>query len=166
MTTWYRVGLVNLTNGSDMVAGVGTEWSGRVLPGGIFFAPTELIEVERVLADGSLKLVTPYAGPSLAGVPYAIAPTQGYVVEQSRLLGEVLTNFGDLLNAWLAGDLKGDPAESTQQAIAAAAAAQDFAEAAAAVLAQVQDIGGNDYGSISEPVVANLDYGLITEPAA
>lgn len=107
MTTWYREGLVSLTAGSDLVAGVGTEWVDSVLPGGIFFTPTGLVEVERVISDGSLKLVAPYAGPSVVGAEYAIAPTQGYVVDLAKQVNAVLGTFGELKDAWQAGKLVG-----------------------------------------------------------
>lgn len=107
MTTWYREGLVTLTAGSDLVAGVGTEWVDNVLPGGIFFTPAGLVEVERVISDTSLKLVTPYAGPSVAGAEYAIAPTQGYVVDLAKQVNAVLGTFGELKDAWQDGALVG-----------------------------------------------------------
>lgn len=107
MTTWYRDGLISLTAGSDLVAGVGTEWVDNVLPGGIFFTPTGLVEVERVISDGSLKLVSAYAGPTVAGAEYAIAPTQGYVTALSKEVNALLGTFGELKDAWQDGTLVG-----------------------------------------------------------
>lgn len=105
MTTWYRDGTVTLTNGSKAVTGVGTEWIAYVLPGGIFFTPTGLYEVESVATNGSMQLVSPYAGPTVAGTAYAIAPTQGYITALSKQLGAVLANFGSLKDAWVNGTL-------------------------------------------------------------
>ncbi|MBB1601283.1 glycosyl hydrolase family 28-related protein [Variovorax sp. UMC13] len=107
MTTWYREGLVTLTAGSDLVAGVGTEWVDNVLPGGIFFTPGGLVEVERVVSDTSLKLVTPYGGATVAEAEYSIAPTQGYVVALAKQLNGVLGDFGELKDAWQDGTLVG-----------------------------------------------------------
>lgn len=103
--TWYRTGLVSLANGSDLIAGVGTEFIANVLPGAIFFAPEGLYEVERAVSDTQLKLVEPYAGPSVAGAEFAIAPTQGAVVQATKQLQAFLSELGELKQAWESGDL-------------------------------------------------------------
>lgn len=103
--TWYRTGLVSLANGSDLVAGVGTEFIANVLPGAIFFAPEGLYEVERAVSDTQLKLVEPYAGPTVAGAEFAIAPTQGAVVQATKQLQAFLSELGELKQAWESGDL-------------------------------------------------------------
>jgi hypothetical protein len=106
MTTWNREGTVTLTAGSKAVTGVGTSWGdGNVLPGGIFFAPAGLYEVESVASNTSLQLVDAYAGPTVSGTGYAIAPTQGYMISLARQLGLVLANFGELKDAWQSGSL-------------------------------------------------------------
>lgn len=104
--TWYRTGLVSLTNGSDLVAGAGTEFIANVLPGAIFFAPEGLYEVERAVSDTQLKLVEPYAGPTVAGVEFAIAPTQGAVVQATKQLQAFLSELGPLKQAWETGELE------------------------------------------------------------
>ena len=104
-STWYRDGLVTLTNGSDLVDGVGTQFIDNVLIGGIFFTPTGLVEVSRVVSDTRLQLVQPYGGPTAAGVEYAVAPTQGAVVAATKQLQAFLVTLGPLKQAWEAGDL-------------------------------------------------------------
>ncbi|MDM0086743.1 MULTISPECIES: hypothetical protein [unclassified Variovorax] len=103
--TWYRTGLVSLANGSDLVAGVGTEFIANVLPGAIFFAPEGLYEVERAVSDTQLKLVKAYAGPTVAGAEFAIAPTQGAVVQATKQLQAFLSELGELKQAWESGEL-------------------------------------------------------------
>lgn len=104
--TWYRAGLVSLANGSDLVAGVGTEFIANVLPGAIFFAPEGLYEVERAVSDTQLKLVEPYTGPTVAGAEFAIAPTQGAVVQATKQLQAFLSELGPLKQAWETGELE------------------------------------------------------------
>lgn len=104
--TWYRTGLVSLANGSDLVAGVGTEFIANVLPGAIFFAPEGLYEVDRAVSDTMLKLVKPYTGPTVAGAEFEIAPTQGAVVQATKQLQTFLSELGPLNQAWQAGELQ------------------------------------------------------------
>lgn len=104
--TWYKDGVVNLTNGSKTVTGVGTAWEDYALLSGIFFAPgNTMYEVESVATDTSLQLATPYAGPTVAGITYAIAPTQGYLPALAKKLGEFLAKLGPLKDEWVGGTL-------------------------------------------------------------
>lgn len=102
--SWYRDGVVNLTNGSTQVTGVGTQWvDSAVMPGGLFFAAGGPYEVESVTSDTQLKLVTPYTGPTTSNTAYSVAPTQGLSVNLARQLGLVLSSLGTLKDAWLGG---------------------------------------------------------------
>jgi hypothetical protein len=102
--SWYRDGVVNLTNGSKQVTGVGTQWvDSAVMPGGLFFAPGGPYEVDTVNSDTQLQLVTPYTGATTSGLAYSVAPTQGLSVNLARQLSLVLSSLGTLKDAWLSG---------------------------------------------------------------
>ncbi|WP_234196290.1 glycosyl hydrolase family 28-related protein [Pseudacidovorax sp. NFM-22] len=105
---WYRVGTIALTSGSDLVAGTGTAWVQNAVPGGILFTNSGLaLEVKKALSDTSLQLAQPYAGETVAGLAYGIAPTQAYVPELTAKLQEFLDGLGDLRQEWLEGNLQG-----------------------------------------------------------
>lgn len=110
MAGWVRLGTVNVANNSRTVTGIGTQWVGRALPGGIFVAPTgAVLEVDRIISDTELELMQPYPGPTVGNASYAIAPTQAYLPALAQQLIEVLEQFGDIRTAWLSGQLKGAP---------------------------------------------------------
>ena len=106
---WVRLGTVNVANNSKTVQGIGTQWVGRALPGGIFVAPTgAVLEVDRIISDTELELMQPYPGPTVGNAAYAIAPTQAYLPALAAQLMQVLEQFGDIRTAWLSGQLKGE----------------------------------------------------------
>ncbi|CAN5439899.1 hypothetical protein BH10PSE18_BH10PSE18_19160 [soil metagenome] len=103
--TWYRTGTVSLTNGADLVDGYGTAFIDNVFVGGIFFSPSGLHEITRVISDTQLQLVVPYAGPTVVGAEFAVAPTQGAVVAATKQLQSILQTLGPLMLAWQSGEL-------------------------------------------------------------
>lgn len=105
--SWYRDGVVALTANSKAVAGTGTQWASNVKPGGMFLTPAGLYEVEAVASDGQIQLVTPYTGPNASNVAYAIAPTQGYILDLAKQVGLLLAGLGQLKDAYEAGLFNG-----------------------------------------------------------
>ncbi|GAC1315524.1 MAG: hypothetical protein NVSMB28_00100 [Collimonas sp.] len=105
---WYKTGSVALVNGSTAVNGVGTDFVTHVSPGGIFCAPDgHIYEVGSVVSASALTLVIGYAGSTTANAPYAIAPTQSYVVDLAAQASALLNTFGGFRDAYLAGNLVG-----------------------------------------------------------
>jgi hypothetical protein len=105
---WYKTGSVSLTNGSNAVTGIGTDFVSNVSPGGIFCAPDgHIYEVNSVASATALTLVANYAGMTAANAPYAIAPTQSYIVDLAAQASSLLNTFGGFRDAYLAGDLVG-----------------------------------------------------------
>lgn len=104
---WYRTGTITLVSGSDVVRGAGTAWVRNALPGDILSVPGAVLEVKRIVSDTELQLATAYAGVGGAGLSYALVPTQGYVPEALQAMQQILGEFGDIWQAWQAGDLQG-----------------------------------------------------------
>ncbi|MET3517795.1 lysophospholipase L1-like esterase [Pseudacidovorax sp. 1753] len=104
---WYRTGTITLVAGSDVVLGAGTAWVRNALPGDILSVPGAVLEVKRIVSDGELQLATAYTGAGGAGLSYALVPTQGYVPEALQAMQQILGEFGDIWQAWQAGDLQG-----------------------------------------------------------
>lgn len=104
---WYRTGTITLVAGSDVVLGAGTAWVRNALPGDILSVPGAVLEVKRIVSDGELQLATAYAGAGGVGLSYALVPTQGYVPEALAAMQQILNEFGDIWQAWQAGDLQG-----------------------------------------------------------
>ena len=70
----YKTGTVSVTNGSQIVTGTGTAWLSSVQPGdGFTVVGTQVpYTVGSVDSDGQITLSAGYAGPSGAGLAYAI----------------------------------------------------------------------------------------------
>lgn len=104
---WYRTGTITLVAGSDVVLGAGTAWVRNALPGDILSVPGAVLEVKRIVSDGELQLATAYAGAGGVGLSYALVPTQGYVPDALQAMQQILGEFGEIWQAWQAGDLQG-----------------------------------------------------------
>lgn len=105
---WYKSGSVNLTHGVAQVIGVGTDFVTYVTSGGIFCAPDgQVYEVDRVESATSLYLVKQYAGATVAGAPYAVAPTQSYIADLGRQAANLLNTFSGFRDDYIAGNLVG-----------------------------------------------------------
>ena len=78
----YTTGLVNVTNGSATVTGVGTSWLSEITPGNVFVRATMVgsnrvddsvyYTVASVASDTSLTLTAPYGGATGEDQPYGI----------------------------------------------------------------------------------------------
>ncbi|SUE95810.1 tail fiber protein H [Ectopseudomonas mendocina] len=70
--SWYRAGTINLTNGSVDVIGVGTAFKSEVRFSDILLVDGKLSEIVRIDSDTALKLATPWEGPTVSGVSFAV----------------------------------------------------------------------------------------------
>ena len=73
-TRWYRVGSVNVTQGSRVVTGINTYWLDAGLnPGDIFAHDSQTIyEIESITDSTHITLKTEYEGATAADIPYHI----------------------------------------------------------------------------------------------
>lgn len=106
--SWYREGLITLTNGSKTVTGTGTAWLDNVIASSGLKTPTGTEEIESVTSNTALQLVMPYTGPTVSGVAYAVIPTQGLVPVLAKQVGTLLSNVGAMKDDYLAGLLGTD----------------------------------------------------------
>ncbi|KQV51366.1 tail fiber domain-containing protein [Duganella sp. Root336D2] len=105
---WYKNGSVSLIQGNNQVVGVGTDFVTNVNPGAIFCGPDgRIYEVDFITSATVLSLVRSYAGSSVSGTAYAIAPTQSYIVDLARQATALLNTFGSLREDYEAGNLVG-----------------------------------------------------------
>lgn len=108
---WYRKGTISVTNGSDIVTGVGSLWLDPKVgpqPGNIIYMPDgKPYEVGIVLSDVSLKLATLYGGASATGAAYAIVtPIVGSIPALAAKVASTLAFVEgqyDILDAWANG---------------------------------------------------------------
>lgn len=106
---WYREGTKTLTNGSNIVTGVGTSWSkaeNGVLPGMILLGEKgEPYEIKSVESDTSLTLVEPYDGKNVNGTPCRIITTyQGDISQFSARFAAQLQRMNidsGVIRSWL-----------------------------------------------------------------
>lgn len=92
---WYRAGTVAVTNGSKTVTGTNTQWLNLmfgVMPGTTFYGPDgKPYEIDRVVSDTSLLLITNYSGATASAQTYSIDPTRsGSVASLAAQTSEVL----------------------------------------------------------------------------
>jgi hypothetical protein len=147
MSLWYLTGTVTLTSGSNDVTGMGSAWLANAKARDIFYTPSGgMYEILSVSADNALRLVTPYSGPSMTGVPYAIVSTQGFNVSLAMAMTELIPELAQIRDAYAAG---ADPA-----AAAALAAESANAAAAAAVTAASQAASAGGGSAINDAAIA------------
>lgn len=91
---WYRTGTVTVTNGSATVVGAGTDFVSNVAMGDGFRGPDgRTSEIARVVSATELTLAEGYNGPSAAGQPFAIQPTQSYIRDLAQSAATLLATF-------------------------------------------------------------------------
>lgn len=96
MSTWYKAGVVTVTEASATVTGVGTLFSLNVTPGDIFTRDgNKVYEVASVDSNTQLTLAKPYAEATAAGTAYAVIHRPGDPLET-----DVLDKIQDLLVVW------------------------------------------------------------------
>lgn len=94
---WTRTGTVNLTYGSDVVTGVGTQFlvDGRIGDG--FRGPNGAIyEVVNIATNTGMTIRPAYEGNSVSGGVYFLAPIQGYVKDTADALRAASLQIGSL----------------------------------------------------------------------
>lgn len=85
--SWYKVGTVSVTAGSNAVIGVGTSFIANVRVGDGFRGPDGAwYEVNNVASDTALSIATGYLGSTVAGGSYSIIPVQGYIKDSADQL--------------------------------------------------------------------------------
>ena len=110
---WYRVGTVNVTNGSAAIVGVGSNWQNDVIAIAIGDAFTidakTWYEVIAVNSDTSITLDRGFEGSTDNGVEYAILRnTSGTIL--TRIAGQIAVQFNqkqlflDELRNWLTSE--------------------------------------------------------------
>ncbi len=110
---WYRVGTVNVTNGSAAIVGVGSNWQNDVIAIAIGDAFTidakTWYEVIAVNGDTSITLDRGFEGSTDNGVEYAILRnTSGTIL--TRIAGQIAVQFNqkqlflDELRNWLTSE--------------------------------------------------------------
>lgn len=92
---WYRAGTVAVTKGSKTVTGTNTQWLNLmfgVMPGTTFYGPDgKPYEIDRVVSDTSLLLITDYSGATASAQAYSVDPTRsGSVASLAAQTSEVL----------------------------------------------------------------------------
>jgi len=77
---FYRTGTISLTNGSNAVTGVGTDFYNGAAVGETIQAPDgKLYEILSIQSATALTLGQPYLGATASGQAYSIIPTQSYI---------------------------------------------------------------------------------------
>ena len=108
---WYTIGKVNVTKGSVVVVGSGTQWSQAkygVMPGMIFIGPDGVLyEIQSVNSDTAITLTAGYKGVTASAQGYAVVTTyEGDITQFSARFSALLTYFqasrSDLMS-WLTG---------------------------------------------------------------
>ncbi len=116
MSVWYRAGTVDVTNGSKTVTGTNTQWLNLmfgVMPGTTFYGPDgKPYEIDRVVSDTSLLLITDYSGATASAQAYSVDPTRsGSVASLAAQTSEVLKFSQEQftqMQTWVAGPVDAD----------------------------------------------------------
>lgn len=96
--TWYKIGKVDVTLGSNTVVGTGTSFISNSRVGDAFRGPDgEWYEVINIASDTALSIAPDYKGASLAGGVYSVAPMQGYVKASADALRLAVNQYGEKL---------------------------------------------------------------------
>lgn len=121
--SWYKQGLVSVTQNSNAVIGAGTAFIANGRVGDAWIGPDSgLYEVTNIASDTALSISPPYKGSTVAGGTYALAPMQGYLKDTADALRQASLEVGGALDGL---------EESVQSAAESAAAALSSKNAAA-----------------------------------
>lgn len=113
---WYRAGKVAVTKGSKAVTGTNTQWLNLmfgVMPGTTFYGPDgKPYEIDLVVSDTSLLLITDYSGATASAQAYSVDPTRsGSVASLAAQTSEVLKFSQEQftqMQTWVAGPAGAD----------------------------------------------------------
>lgn len=106
--SWYKTGTVNVTNGSNIVAGVGTQWANQlsgVSAGRMLLLQSsnqiEIYEIASVQSDTQLTLADNYGGNTAKGITYKIPTSPTISIEQFALeISSSLSYYQKQLDGW------------------------------------------------------------------
>jgi len=91
MSTWYKAGTANFTNGSATVTGSGTSWVDNVKIGDALRAPDgRTYEIVELVSSAEIEISPAYEGSSESNADYAVQPTRG-----------ILQRVFNQIQAWL-----------------------------------------------------------------
>lgn len=155
MSSWFAEGTVTITNGSTVVAGLGTKFS-NCRSGDMFVGPDNgIYQVINPSSDTSVSISPAYRGTTVAGAAYGIVPVNGYpkaLADAVNLMvqqwGATLAGLGSVSTENIVPVTKGGTGGTTQ---ATARAGLGLGSAAvAAIVGTVLQAGGVPTGAIIE----------------
>lgn len=159
---WHRQGKVNLTKGSDVVTGVGTNWVENIRVGDAFQGPDgKLYQVINVASNEALAISPSYEGNTATNLNYWIVPVPGYSKTQADRLSLIISKLdGDIVTATEAADRAQAAAQQAQQwrneaAVSAATALQS--EQNAALSADIAEQARDDAVAVVTGGTASID---------
>lgn len=93
---FYRTGTISLTNGSNAVIGVGTDFYNGAAVGETIQAPDgKLYEILSIQSATALTLGQTYLGSTASGQAYSIIPTQSYIRDLAGQAATLVNGYGD-----------------------------------------------------------------------
>ena len=105
---WYRQGTVTVTNGSNVVAGAGTDFVANASIGDAFIGPDgRTYEIAQIVSATDLRLVSGYQAATGGGQAYTIQPTQSFARDLALAAANLLNTFAavrDSVGRGLFGD--------------------------------------------------------------
>lgn len=91
---WYRTGAATVTNNSNAVTGVGTDWVEGAALGETFLGPDgQCYEITQILGATSMRISPNYKGSTAAAQAYAIMPTRGDLEELTANAAELIASY-------------------------------------------------------------------------
>lgn len=91
---WYRSGTVAVTNNSNVVTGIGTDWVDAVALGETLLGPDgQVYEITSIVSGVSLRISPNYKGATAAAQSYAIMPTQGYLRDLAAQAAALVASY-------------------------------------------------------------------------
>ncbi len=96
---WYSIGTVSLTNGSNVVTGLGTAFVANARGGDAFLGPDgNWYEIINIASDTVMSISPNYLGTTGNTLGYKIVPIQGYVKSSADLLRTVTNDISNRLD--------------------------------------------------------------------
>ncbi|WP_236418616.1 hypothetical protein [Pseudomonas syringae] len=143
--SWYKTGVVTVTQGSNTVIGTGTSFIANSRVGDAFRGPDgKWYEVINIASNTAMSIAPDYQGPTLASGSYALAPMQGYIKDSA-----------DALRA--ATQIIASGVSDMQEQVAAATEAAESAERSKATATEQAGIAG----SAAEAATDNKNAALL-----
>ena len=91
---WYRTGTATVTNNSNAVTGVGTDWVEGAALGETFLGPDgQCYEITQILGATSMRISPNYKGSTAAAQSYAIMPTRGDLSDLTANAAELIASY-------------------------------------------------------------------------